>query len=511
MQLTAAQSGRTNAANGLQICIFLKLDTELLCEGLYVCALRCGSHPPRLSAGTATTRCSCLPAAARVEQSSAQMLDLLSAKPDVAEVVLTAPSAHESSSPLQLAQLYSSLPSELHAVAARGFFGTNTVKWPLDLSGVVAALASERTAEVLSGLPRVTAVCLSGDTLNEQVLRRLAHATHISAITFDAVNDNEAGVFSAASLQLLTPLHGLQSLELSGARIAGCNLPGLVPALTQLCRLTALLLSGRRSGNATDDAAGVAAFAPALTALSALVRFGLPHMHIGCVGAAALGPVLAGLSRLRTLDLNETGVMKDSAIMATGVAACTRLEKLESSGCCLTGQNGSLSALCGTAARLGSLNVGSNHQLGNTCVRQLLAAPALLGLTDLRLGNVGLFHQSQSAEAEGLWLQLCKLTALQVLSLDCNWLGDAGACALARHIGRLAQLSILSIAWCKITAAGAVTLGSQIFSLPHLKGLRCKQDVVKVGVHVWDWDEVQPFVVPNAAIARGLEVRWLEA
>ena len=49
------------------------------------------------------------------------VLDWLQRKPGMAEAVLTAPRAHESRTPLSLAQVYDALPDALHAAAARGY------------------------------------------------------------------------------------------------------------------------------------------------------------------------------------------------------------------------------------------------------------------------------------------------------------------------------------------------------------------------------------------------------
>ena len=456
-----------------------------------------GASQPPASAGACPCpedpplRSSEAPSAA-ARQRRTHVIEVLKRHADIAEAVLTASFANRSLTRRTLTQLYKELPPDLHAAAARGFFGANATEWQLDLGDAAAERASERTVELLPQQPRVTALRLSGAMAGQsQMLSRLPYATQLEEISICGPHKR---VRCTAALLRAAAQCGLRSLQVSDCKLTGQSLVQLLPALTQLCELTSLLLDGCIGTPTPAGEAGMAAFANKLSALTELAALRLPSIWIGRVGAEALWAALTGLPRLRTLDLRCTDVMEHCDGVALGAAACTALVRLDLLCCRLDTRIGCVRALCYMQARLKFLRLGQNIRVGCAGASSMLAARALCGLTLLCLSNTGLTPPVQGAEPAWPWRRLCALTDLRDLRLCTNNFGDVGAAALALCIGALKQLTALGIRGCGITAAGA--LGQEVFALPRLRLLACTQSD----------DIVCPFVVPAAAAARGLEL-----
>ena len=496
----------------LQICSFLRLDPSPIPERLYACALldSLTAHQARSDLPLTGKRPRPLsPLAAFADPCTAQVHQLLS-KPDVAEAALTAPCTRQGSTPLSLTQLHHALPAALFGAAARGYFGVRATAWTIDVASDRAMDAARRTVQVL---PRhVTAVCLTGDMAGRQrsqLLSQLAQATQLVSVSLNGQQQSE---FLAQSwLQRLTPLTNLQRLEVQGCRLAAFLLPDLAPALTQLRGLKTLVLEGRSDEfmgkcpvctpftlqKATAFAkhdAGMVALAHALAALTALTRLGLPWFRTGHAGARALGPVLAQMPQLRSINMSRMCASPHSAVVAEGLAACSQLTELSLHSSELTEECAATHSLGGMHGTLRKLTLDLNVKLGCAGVNTILFAPALLSLTSLSLAFVGLAPAAGGGATMWPWRNLRALTALQVLNLACNGLRNPGAESLAAHIGALVQLRALDVYSCGITNTRA--LSRALFGLPRLRRLACTQ---KSRMMV-------PFVVPPASAARGVEL-----
>ena len=472
----------------LQICEFLQLDSGSLREALYYRAVHAG------------------PAADSLRQ-QAHVLHLLQSRPEIARTVLSAPCAARSRHKLTLSQLYHALPAVLHAPATLGFF--QGAEWLFDLRSASGLRVSEHTARLLLQEPQATAAHVHmpfklaprvrrvgwvpyhlrlRDEPRLKLLSSIARSKHLTALTFDGKGTSCRPV---AMLQRLTPLIGLRCLKVQQSDLDGCSLPALASTLTRM-RLTALVLAGglQECATASSNDTGMVTFAPALATLTALARLGLPGLQMSQAGATALGHALAGLPKLRRLDLSSTACMPYINADGHGLPECASLVALDLSGCWVRGKGGSVMQLCQTRARLRRLELDCNPSLGPQGVQQILTAPALLGLTRLSLVAAGVAACRHAMTNDWPWERLCTLTALQQLRLQSNYFSDDGARALAPHVGRLLHLCALDISFCGITVAGE--LWRALFALPRLKWLACAQADLMV----------QPFRVPVGARAR---------
>ena len=141
-------------AHPSQVCTFFKLDVPELRDNLYLCALRClATSEGRFMLQHQRKRLRNTTSDGTDSQGGERLLYCLQGKPDIAEAVLTAARAHESSTPLSLAQLCDALPNALHASAARGFYGASAAEWWLDATQASALRASNRTVQVCRGSP----------------------------------------------------------------------------------------------------------------------------------------------------------------------------------------------------------------------------------------------------------------------------------------------------------------------------------------------------------------------
>ena len=219
------------------------------------------------------------------ESRSSQALAMLQSNTDLAEAIFTEPCALHGSTQLGLKDVLEALPAGLHAVAAHGFFGAAALQWRIVLSDP-ASLLSARTAQLLSQQPRVTAVRLVGVPGKQhlELLSRIAHATHLTSLHIAGCSRREP---PSEWLQRLAPLTRLQSQHVLGCQIASRSLPNYAPALSHLQQLTALELEGPDMYKTENDA-GLAAFVPALSALTALRSLGLPRLRFMRAGASAL-------------------------------------------------------------------------------------------------------------------------------------------------------------------------------------------------------------------------------
>ena len=489
----------SNPAWCVQVCNFLKLDPSPAREMMYACAVRC-SHTKQLERGGPREgphkrQCKSMPVTRIKERCSAHACQVLCSQPDIADAVFTAPCAHCDVAPVSLALLYDTLRAELHATAARGFFGAEATVWPLDCCDDAVCPASERTAQLLAQQPRVTAVHVSCAAAAEQVVRLLsnvARANHLSAVAFYDLHVRDA---PTVWLQCLAPLSSLQRLEMWECHLQSAELPDLVRALAHFSQLSTLVLWGDITYRGHDDA-HMATFASGLAALPALAQLGLSGFEIAYEGASALGALLPSMTRLRALDLSCTAAMGYSDAVAEGIAACSALDELDVSRCNICEVlSGTLSTLCSMRAQLHGLSLDGNDAMRSAGLKQLLAAPALAALTRLGLSDGCIDTREVDGRSEWPWRQLCGLTALRHLSLQLNDLCDDGANSLAQHIGALAQLEALNIADCMISCAGV--LSREVVKLPRLKRLACEQG---------NCAGSEPFVAPAEAVKRGIEV-----
>ena len=417
--------------------------------------------------------------------------------------MLPAPHAREGLAPLSLDQIYSALPRVLHAATARGFFGCASAKWRVGASSA-AVYASMHTLQLLPWQPGVTAVHVTVSNLSTSTLQdlidSLALTTHLTAVYFQR---RDGYLTPAPWLQQLAPLTGLQRLEVRGCGMSSRSLVDAMVTLTKM-QLTALVLEGAHLdwclydiGSKEDAEMKQVAFA--LLSLTALAQLGLPGIVLGRSGMQGLGATLAVLPHLRSLDLHGTASSAHVADpMLTGVAGCTALTKLDLSCCGLSAKVDIARALRGV--RLHSLTLDQNYALGIADVRNVLAVPALLGLTCLSLTEISL-HPGGAHGHRALWpwRHVCALTALQELELGGSNFRDEGSAALALYVCALVQLRRLDIACCGLTVAGA--LAQQLWQLPRLQQLACRQLL----------SMEEPFVVAAAAHAPGNEiVRHLE-
>ena len=376
----------------LQVCRFLGLEHNPLLERLYQSALPLSlalldssaalpaRKRPRSSFGAKnlTTVAS---------KSAAKTQEVLLARPDVAEVVLSGPWARKGRTLLTLLQLHDALPAEMHAAATRGYFGAEATEWLLTRDEDSGTRSSRRAAQLLVQQPRVTTARLEGRAAEDvQLLSWLARAQHLKAIE---VNVEGAWLRPIAWSAPLAPLSGLQRLEVR--MLLGRSLPELVATVTQLRELVVLVLEGEdfesnvadEDGGVTPDSLhcddeGFAKFAPALAELTVLERLGLPGLRFMSLGAAALAAVLPGLARLSDLDLRKSGVYMCSDALADALTACTSLSRLNLGSCGLREEDSGVRALAGMRAQLHNLEFDSNFRLGCAGVKQMLAAPALV-------------------------------------------------------------------------------------------------------------------------------------
>ena len=160
-----------------------------------------------------------------MQDAAALALDWLQRKPDIAEAVLTAPLAHQSSKLLSLAQLYVLLPDTLHAAAARGYFGAAAAEWWLDVTTVAAQRASKRTLQLLPEQRHVTHVRMTRYDGGPQILQALfvgvARAHHLTAFSMgENYTDGSDKTLACPWLRHLTSLTEPQHLNVLCARCA---------------------------------------------------------------------------------------------------------------------------------------------------------------------------------------------------------------------------------------------------------------------------------------------------
>ena len=504
----------------MQVCHFLKLEMSPFSDMLYACAVRC---TPTRQLGHSEWRARKRPRvntseAASLQHCSAAALLMLQSKPELADAVLTAPCAHKDSTPLTISELYSALPAELHAAAARGFFGAGASEWPIILTDSVSLRASECTMQLLPQQPRVTAVCVAGPlsgASHHSLLTHLALATQLTALTIDGQN-NRHEVRPRALSAWLAPLGGWRRLVVKGCKVRRGDSPALADALAPLTQLSALVLRGHAWSHlhpiSETHSVDLAELAPALAQLTALVRLDLSCQPCRLDDAEALGRALTALPSLCALNLAGTLALHDTAAVAVGAAACSALAEVDFSMCWRSDSDTRVAAaLCRIDAPLSSLTLCANS-FDCDGLAAVLAAPAARSLTRLCLAAVRLAVGDTAARvAAWPWEQLCALTALQELDLQACWLGEAGAAALARHVTALTQLRALNIARCGIGAADG--LADALFSLPRLQKLASEQidDPVEWLSSIAELQPdgavmSQPFAVPEHAQARGLRL-----
>ena len=341
---------------------------------MYACTLPHSLQHDRLSALPSRKRLHSSSNASATEQRAAQAIQLLLARPQVAEGVLSEPWARRYAVETLL-QRYNALPADLHAAAARGWFGVQCTTWCLALANSAEMRANRRTVQLLVQQPQVTAVRLSGRIAGRlQLLDGLARVTHLTALSMSFTCKSTA---PAEWLQRLGALSGLQSLKFSEPLGVHQVSPDFATALTRFVKLTSLELEGAKFWDGLDEAndAGVAAFAQALSTLPVLARLSIEKLVYGPAGSAALRSVLPSLPKLRCINLWSSPAMQHEVALAEGVAACSFLTKLDIGACSVQHGSDSARALVGLRAQLHSLSLAHN-ELGCADVRDILAAPA---------------------------------------------------------------------------------------------------------------------------------------
>lgn len=489
--------------SSLQICHFLRLDANTLLQTFYDCVMQCD---PALRGNTATpappprkrARCHA-DVAADAAYLSKLALQGLKARAELAEAVFTAPCAHHSVTPKRLEHLFAMLPPELHAVAARGYFGPHATEWLLELADAVAVRSSARLAQLLPEQPQISAVLVQCDMKQRslQMLCCLSQTPHLRSFTLKRSAPPKK--CDMAWVRYLSPLTSLQRLEIWACRIERAAFTHIASLMAQLRHLTALVLEGGSSMTSRKEASGFAAFAAALPTMTALKRLALPSHELNTKhDEELLKHAVAAIPRLQCLELRHTGnPSRASSALAEGVAACAGLTALDMSSChwweikqASVRSRAQLAQLALDHADLGAA-FPPNQPV--SALSHVLMAPMTRALTSLSLQD----NLTRLTHADQPWEQLCALTTLQQLCLRRNNFGDEGAATLASHVGALQHLHGLDISECEITMANP--LAEALFDLPVLKRLSCAQKEKMV----------EPFVLPDDAVKRGLQlVRW---
>ena len=456
---------------------------------MHACSLRRGTTHQSLLEQVARDTSAC----------HAHPLEPLWHKPPVAEAILTAPCAREwcKQFGLSLGALVSNLRPELHAAAARGYFGTDATEWCLNIDNDSAARMNLRAVRLLAQQSTNHDQCCNSTTF-ARLASGLARAPQLDALVVTGPPRTHTGC-SPWLCQLLAPLSSLRSLEVSGFQLYGATLPDLKPVMAQLRSLTSLTLEGavsrrERGLNAkAQDVHGTAVFVPTLAGLTALRRLSLSGFQLEGAGADALGRILRSMSFLTCVDLRGTSALQGSHAVAVGLAACPHLTELDLSRCGVGSHSAGakeLRHMCAT--RMQKLALEGNRELNCAGAAAILAAPGLYSLTFLNLSDAGLRYIGSAGTWP--WRQVCALTALRELWMHDNVIGDGGAAALAPHISALEQLRRLSIsAW---GIYDARVLADELFSLPRLKVLACEQRSFMLA----------PFRLTDQARARGLKL-----
>lgn len=432
---------------------------------------------------------------------NAHALELLLAKPHLADAVLASPMMRKQRTQRSLAELYAALPAGMHAAAARGHFGAGG-EWCIHLRSKRDVNAAARTVELLAQPEQqhVTAVRVnfslhSGPcSASSSVLMQLAQLMRLRACRLRTIEPCTWGTCSKVQdvlrpvVSWLAPLTGLESLELRSDMLTNSQLPVLAAVVTALRQLTSLALLDHDC-EIYGSEPGLEAFAAALAQLTALVRLRMPKLacsaadrHESYSGAAAFSAALTSLSRLRDLDLNGIhAAFFPTTHLAVAVAACTALTNLSLARCGKWGVGFSaecIQILCNMPAQLSKLDL-SQAFLGCSHVAKLLAAPALASIACLNLAATGLGDSLRTEGPQHVvwpWQELCVLPKLERLSLRANLLADCGAHALSEHISKLATLRVLDISCCEIT--GGAVLAGALFAMTQLEKLSCNQTMV---------------------------------
>ena len=483
----------------VQLALFLNVDAVPLCASLYTSIQR--SAPPRAPAAGKRKRDVSASEQPVQQAFDTQAMQQLLAAPHVAEAVLAAPCAHRRETPLTLGQLFDRLPKELHAAAARGYFGANCSSWCFQSARDVVS----RAAPLLALQPQVTEICMRADVAagrSLQLLDSASKAGQLTALRFSGqLGHGSPGEYCGEVLsgqrlrKVLRPLRQLRALELRSCRVPATSMHALADVVTELRQLTAVVVKGDALSTERQDE-DVAAFVNALTSLPMLQRLGLLHFCMFSTSTAAVAQLLAAdAPRLTDLNLSQVGLCDlSAATMHQALASCTSLTALELPFMNEHYREAGIPVLCGMQAPLQKLAVRQtthlNLSLSSAHLMALLAMPLCKSLTHLALSGTCIGWQNG-----GAWQRLCELPKLQVLSLcridfeDCS--------EFARCIGSLTQLRSLGI---DVFSNGEIVaeLVLAAFSLPQLEWLACTS---------WlGWTSRVPVAARERARARGLQL-----
>ena len=125
--------------------------------------------------------------------------------------------------------------------------------------------------------------------------------------------------------------------------------------------------------------------------------------------------------------------------LAITLAACTSFLRLNLGGCELREERGSVHTSTGMR-RMHTFEIDFNFMLGCEGMKQMPAASVLVKLVGLSM-NAGEDLHSGHGETAWPWQELCAMIALCTVHLEGNDVRDAGADALALHLGALVRCS----------------------------------------------------------------------
>ena len=307
--------------------------------------------------------------------------------------------------------------------------------------------------DIVEALPEVTDLDFHGPSVTDAVVEKLRTLRHLTRLTI------EGAKITPASAMVIGALTDLKELHLAGVAIGDAG----IKAVGQCHRLERLSLDGVSFG---DDALVPIVKLPALQELSmsnidkltaagyahlaechSLKRLSLGGANVVTSMVAALGKCttleslnlsgiplsddalagLSGLSRLKTLSLNNTGLVGTGFTSWPTHTAMTSLDLTNEPGV----NDAALKAIGTAFPKLESLQI-NGAPLGATAVG-FASIAHLRGLKTLRVSG-GLVNDEVMAE-------IGKCNDLQSLSIPGGRLGEPGAAAMAK-LSKLTSLDL---------------------------------------------------------------------
>lgn len=351
------------------------------------------------------------------------------------------------------------------------------------------AMFREITESTLPRCSALTHLVLSGSKVPDKEAGSLARAVgHLTSLVHLNLSWNQLhpeGVEQLAA-GCLAKLSLLQHLNLSGNRVRARGLASLGEHCFARCpRLTHLILAGCWiSLSPTQVWHGPAALA--LGAISTLQHFDLSDNLLGQYAGVQLGLQLRRLSALTHLDLSINRLNGSLPHIWDGVEQCSRLTSLnisDSPRYSYDAAPGPLPARHAAARELFGQHLAVLDLTRTRLPEEGLAFEGCLRLTQLTMVDCGLGEGGLAT----LLRRLPRLnSALKVLDLSSNSIGDAGAegLAVALGSGALPALRSLVLRNNAIQEQGATALAGAL-----LAGEAGQRERVRVDVA---WNELGP-------------------